>query len=321
MEHGDFWSDQKQASLKSQNLHELRKEIEEFNSLLDLHLLIQTSNGQEQMQYIEVLDKELTTKEQEIILSGKYDHYNAFVSISAGTGGTDAQDWAAMLLRMYTRYANNNNYKVSELDVSPGMEAGIKSVTILIKGKNAYGKLKGEHGVHRLVRISPFSAKSLRHTSFALAEITPEILDEKSFEIPEKELKINTFRAGGHGGQSVQKTESAVRITHLPTNIVVSIQNERSQMQNKETAMKILRSKLIELRERRKEEELLKIKGGKIDVAWGRQIRSYVLQPYTKVTDHRTNYETSNVNGVLEGELDGFIEAYLKYNSKIKIHG
>ncbi len=314
----NFWQDAQKGQEKASILADLKHELDEYQQLEDLFSLSQLTSGHEQEQLLQDLNKRLTIKEGELLLGGKYDNFSAIISISAGTGGTDAQDWAAILLRMLTRYANSQGFKVTELEQSVGAAAGIKSATLLIKGKQAYGLLTSEHGVHRLVRISPFSAKGLRHTSFALVEVVPEIIDEKDFVIPEADLRVNTFRAGGHGGQNVQKTESAVRITHLPTNIVVSIQNERSQMQNKETAMKVLRSKLIEHKEREKEMELLKIKGGRQEAAWGRQIRSYVMQPYTKVTDHRTGHETSNVNAVLDGNLNEFIESYLKWQSITK---
>lgn len=229
-----------------------------------------------------------------------------------GAGGTESQDWAEMLYRMYSRWANANGYNVKELDYLEGDEAGIKSVTFLITGENAYGYLKSEIGVHRLVRISPFDAGGRRHTSFASCEVLPEITDDIEIEINPEDLRIDTYRASGAGGQHINKTDSAVRITHIPTNIVVSCQTERSQIQNKETAMKMLKSKLIDLKEREQKEKIEDLKGEQKDIAWGSQIRSYVFCPYTMVKDHRTNYETGNVAAVMDGELNGFIESYLK---------
>ena len=229
-----------------------------------------------------------------------------------GAGGTESQDWAEMLYRMYSRWANANGYNVKELDYLEGDEAGIKSVTFLITGENAYGYLKSEIGVHRLVRISPFDAGGRRHTSFASCEVLPEITDDIEIEINSEDLRIDTYRASGAGGQHINKTDSAVRITHIPTNIVVSCQTERSQIQNKETAMKMLKSKLIDLKEKEQKEKIEDLKGEQKDIAWGSQIRTYVFCPYTLVKDHRTNYETGNVQAVMDGEINGFIESYLK---------
>ena len=229
-----------------------------------------------------------------------------------GAGGTESQDWAEMLYRMYSRWANANGYSVKELDYLEGEEAGIKSVTFLVSGENAYGYLKSEIGVHRLVRISPFDAGGRRHTSFASCEVLPEITDDIEIEINPEDLRIDTYRASGAGGQHINKTDSAVRITHIPTNTVVSCQTERSQIQNKETAMKMLKSKLVDLKEKEQKEKIEDLKGEQKDIAWGSQIRSYVFCPYTLVKDHRTNYETGNVTAVMDGELNGFIESYLK---------
>lgn len=229
-----------------------------------------------------------------------------------GAGGTESQDWAEMLYRMYSRWANANGYSVKELDYLEGEEAGIKSVTFLIIGENAYGYLKSEIGVHRLVRISPFDAGGRRHTSFASCEVLPEITDDIEIDINPEDLRIDTYRASGAGGQHINKTDSAVRITHIPTNTVVSCQTERSQIQNKETAMKMLKSKLVDLKEKEQKEKIEDLKGEQKDIAWGSQIRSYVFCPYTLVKDHRTNYETGNVTAVMDGELNGFIESYLK---------
>jgi len=233
------------------------------------------------------------------------------MTLHAGAGGTEAQDWAQMLLRMYTRWAEDHDYEVRTLDYLDGDEAGIKSVTIQIIGENAYGYLRSEKGVHRLVRISPFDASGRRHTSFASVDVMPELDDEIEVEIRPEDLKIDTYRSSGAGGQHVNKTESAVRITHIPTGIVVACQNERSQIQNRETAMKMLKAKLLELKEREQKEKIEDLKGVQMDIAWGSQIRSYVFCPYTMVKDHRTNYETGDVQAVMDGDLDKFIHAYL----------
>jgi peptide chain release factor 2 len=245
--------------------------------------------------------------------NGPYDSHDAILSIHAGAGGTDAQDWAQMLLRMYTRFFEKNGWKVTTVDESAGDEAGIKSVTLEVEGAFAYGKLQGEHGVHRLVRLSPFNSDNLRQTSFAKVEVMPKIDKPDDLEIDDKELKIDVFRSGGHGGQSVNTTDSAVRITHLPTNIVVVIQNERSQLQNKETAMTILRSKLAQLQLEQHAEQVSELKGPNEQAAWGNQIRSYVLHPYKQVKDLRTRYETSDPDTVLDGDLNPLIDAYLEH--------
>ncbi|MDD5603639.1 MAG: peptide chain release factor 2 [Eubacteriales bacterium] len=245
------------------------------------------------------------------LLTGRYDKNNAIITMHAGAGGTEAQDWVEMLLRMYTRWAEGKGYGVKIVSILPGDEAGIKSVTVSVTGPDAYGYLKSEKGVHRLVRISPFDASGRRHTSFASIDVMPEIDEEIHIEIDPDDLRIDTYRSSGAGGQHVNKTDSAIRITHLPTGIVTSCQTERSQFQNKEYAMKVLKSKLFELKEREKKEELDNIQGIQMDIAWGSQIRSYVFCPYTMVKDHRTNYEVGNVNGVMDGDLDGFINAFL----------
>ncbi len=245
------------------------------------------------------------------LLKGKYDRNNAILTMHAGAGGTEAQDWVEMLLRMYVRWAEGKGYDVRIINILSGDEAGIKSVTITVTGENAYGYLKSEMGVHRLVRISPFDASGRRHTSFASIEIMPEIDDDIKIEINPEDLRIDTYRSSGAGGQHVNKTDSAIRITHLPTGIVTSCQTERSQFQNKDYAMKMLKSKLLELKEREHKEKIEDLKGVQMDIAWGSQIRSYVFCPYTMVKDHRTNYETGNVNAVMDGDLDGFINAYL----------
>lgn len=248
-----------------------------------------------------------------ILLSGNYDMNNAIVTIHPGAGGTEAQDWAEMLYRMYSRWATDNGYEIKELDYLDGEEAGIKSVTFLVSGSYAYGYLKGEMGVHRLVRISPFDAGGRRHTSFASVEVLPEIAEDIEVYINPDDLRIDTYRASGAGGQHVNKTSSAIRITHIPTNIVVACQSERSQIQNRETAMKMLKSKLINLKEREQKEKIEDLKGIQMDIAWGSQIRSYVFCPYTLVKDHRTNYEVGNVQAVMDGDLNEFMDAYLKH--------
>jgi peptide chain release factor 2 len=260
-----------------------------------------------------LLQKELEAHETETYLSGKYDTNNALLSVYAGAGGVDAQDWTEMLLAMFLKYKEQKNLSAKIISLSEGQEAGIKSVTVEVEGINAYGLLKSEGGVHRLVRISPYDSDKARHTSFALVEVIPEI-DAASEIIPESELKIDTYRASGHGGQSVNTTDSAVRITHIPTGTVVTCQNERSQLQNKERALKILKSRLVAIREADREAELKVIKGDNLSAEWGSQIRSYVLHPYQMVKDHRTGAESSDTKSVLEGNLDIFVEAYLKHN-------
>ena len=319
----EFWNDSKNSSMTLQKLSNLKGKKEEYeratsqlDNLLEMLDLIN-------LEYDEVLDKELKkdTKniEKEVekievktLLSGKYDINNAIITLHPGAGGTESQDWAQMLYRMYSRWANQNGYTVKELDFLEGDEAGIKSVTALIEGEYAYGYLKGEMGVHRLVRISPFDSGGRRHTSFASLEVLPEITEDIEININLDDLRIDTYRASGAGGQHINKTDSAVRITHIPTNIVVACQSERSQAMNKETAMKMLKSKLLDLKEKEHKEKIEDLKGIQRDIAWGSQIRSYVFCPYTLVKDHRTGYEVGNVEQVMNGDLDGFMEAYLK---------
>ncbi|AAM23799.1 Protein chain release factor B [Caldanaerobacter subterraneus subsp. tengcongensis MB4] len=321
-----FWSDLKKSQELSKKQKALKELLEEYESLLsrceDLYTLIELGLEEGDESIAEEVEREYKELKKEVenlkirtLLSGPYDKNNAILSIHAGSGGTEAQDWAEMLLRMYTRWANDKGFEVEILDYLEGEEAGIKSATLLIKGPFAYGYLKGEAGVHRLVRISPFDAAGRRHTSFALVEVIPELEDDIEIEIRPEDLKIDTFRASGAGGQHVNKTESAVRITHLPTGIVVSCQNERSQIQNRETAMKMLKAKLLDLMMKERKEKIEDLKGEHREAAWGNQIRSYVFQPYTLVKDHRTNYEEGNVNAVMDGEIDGFINAYLKQKS------
>jgi peptide chain release factor 2 len=261
---------------------------------------------------VTLLSREVERWELDLLLDGEYDNHQAILAIHPGAGGTEAQDWAEMLLRMYTRWAEERGYKMQVLDFLPGDEAGIKSVTLSVEGPNAYGYLKAEKGVHRLVRISPFDQAARRHTSFASVEVLPQIEDEHEIELDPQDLRIDTYRSGGAGGQHVNKTESAIRITHLPTGIVVTCQNERSQFSNRDTAMRILQARLLERRLAEQQERLAELRGEHSDIAWGSQIRSYVFCPYTMVKDHRTNHETGNVQAVMDGELDPFIDAYLR---------
>lgn len=313
----DFWQDavvagrimKEQSALqaRTQPWVDLRSEARDISELAELN--DQSMQAELEQQYIAVQNK-FDALKGELRFNQPYDASNAIVSIFAGAGGTDAQDWAHMLLRMYMRWAESHDFAVSTIAESPGEEAGIKSITLEINGTFAYGKLKGEHGVHRLVRLSPFNADSLRQTSFAKVEVMPKIDQPDEVEIDEKELKIDVYRSGGKGGQSVNTTDSAVRITHVPTGITVAIQNERSQLQNRETAMTILRSRLVQLQTEQHLEKLSDLKGVNQSAEWGNQIRSYVLHPYKMVKDLRTGHETSDTEGVLAGDIDAFIDAY-----------
>jgi peptide chain release factor 2 len=258
------------------------------------------------------VDAHLDTLEAQLLLNDEYDERDAILALHAGAGGTESQDWAEMLLRMYLRWAERNHYKAEVFDTSPGEEAGIKSATIEIKGEYAYGYLKSEYGVHRLVRLSPFDADHARHTSFVLVEVLPGIKESTEIQINPEELKIDTYRSSGPGGQHMQKTSSAIRITHIPTGIIVTCESQRSQHQNKESAMRVLHARLLEKEIEKKEEEKAKLKGKRVDAGWGNQIRSYILHPYQLVKDHRTDYETGNTTAVLDGEIDEFITAYLR---------
>ena len=301
-------------------ISELKDEIHQWEELLaNIHELLDLAkNGDESLRpdlenEIERISHQLDHLELTILLSKPYDKGNALLSINAGAGGTDAQDWAEMLLRMYTRWAEDKGYNISILERSEGEEAGIKSITLLIEGKYAYGYMKSEKGVHRLVRLSPFDAAHRRHTSFVQVEVLPEVAaEDPEIEINPDDLTIDVFRSSGAGGQNVQKNATAIRITHKPTGIVVTCQNERSQLQNRENAMKVLRARLFDLKMQEKEKELAKLKGKYQKAEWGSQIRSYVLHPYQMVKDHRTDYETGNVESVLNGNIDQFIHAYLK---------
>lgn len=316
-----LWSDQERAQqlMKQQSGLEARikpwRELEtEIRDLIDLLKLRDDSLETELNDKFSVLSSQFSVLKKELMFNGPFDDHAAILSIHAGAGGTDAQDWAQMLLRMYVRWVEKQDYVLTTVDQTAGEEAGIKSVTIEIDGAFVYGKLKSEHGVHRLVRLSPFNADNLRQTSFAKVEVVPKIDQPDEVAVDEKDLKMDVYRSGGHGGQSVNTTDSAVRITHLPTGIVVAIQNERSQLQNKETAMTILRSKLAQLQLEQHLESLAELKGPNEQAAWGNQIRSYVLHPYKQVKDLRTRHESSDPNDVLDGNLDDFMTAYLEQN-------
>ncbi len=292
----------------------LQRQIDDDLGLLELAMLEGDTTLTDQIeQSAQALARRVAELEFQLMLSGPYDRRPAILAIHAGAGGTEAQDWAQMLLRMYLRWGERHGYTCEILDETPGEEAGIKSVTVEIRGPYAYGYLKAEKGVHRLVRLSPFDAAHRRHTSFALVEVMPEPEEAAKIEIKPEDLKIDVFRSSGAGGQNVQKTSTAVRITHLPTGIVVTCQNERSQLQNKETAMTILVARLAELEEQKREAERAALKGQHVEAGWGNQIRSYVLHPYNLVKDHRTDCETSNSSAVLDGEIDPFMESYLKW--------
>lgn len=309
---------QKIKSLKDglSNYESLVSKFEDTFTLIELGLEEEDSSVfAEVSEGMKTLREEIDELKIQTLLSGPYDKNGAIITLHAGAGGTESQDWVAMLYRMFTRWAEKKGYAIKELDYLEGEEAGIKSVSVEIAGLYAYGYLKSEKGVHRLIRISPFDASGRRHTSFASVEVMPELEDDVQIDINPEELRIDTFRSSGAGGQHVNKTESAIRITHIPTGIVVACQNERSQFQNKDTAMKMLKAKLLELKEREQKEKIDGIKGEQRDIAWGSQIRSYVFHPYSMVKDHRTNTETGNVNAVMDGEIDNFINAFLKSNS------
>ena len=322
-----FWDNSESSRKVLSEISILKSKVKEFtklkNEFEDLSVLIEMScqeNDESSVDEIQAdlnrFKKELENQTLTTLLTGEYDNQNAILTFHSGAGGTEAQDWVEMLCRMYSKWAEKHNYKVKILDFLDGEEAGLKSASLLIEGENAYGFLKGENGVHRLVRVSPFDSSVRRHTSFASLEVIPEINDEIEIDISPEDIKMDVFRASGAGGQHVNKTSSAVRLTHIPTGIVVACQNERSQFQNRDTAMKILKSKLIEIKEREHLEKIEDIKGVQKEIAWGSQIRSYVFMPYTLVKDHRTSYEMGNVEAVMNGELDGFIHEYLKQNVK-----
>ena len=328
-----FWEDSKNSSAILKQINDIKSKTESYKKIestleyiIELNELIteeskdnkdENSDLNDEIKEVILttnkLEKDVEKLEISTLLSGKYDSNNAILTLHPGAGGTEAQDWVAMLYRMYCRWANNNGYEVKELDYLDGEEAGIKSVTFLISGPYAYGYLKGEMGVHRLVRISPFDAGGRRHTSFASLEVLPEISEDIEININPDDLRVDTYRSSGAGGQHINKTSSAVRITHIPTNIVVTCQSERSQIQNRETAMKMLKSKLMNLKEKENKDTIDDLKGVQMDIAWGSQIRSYVFCPYTMVKDHRTGYEVGNVQSVMDGDLNGFIDSYLKF--------
>ncbi len=320
MQKPGFWDDQERAASLSAKHSRAKRRLDRYrkveSELDDLEALVPLADEDEALreefgEQLEALERELAQLEEERLFQGRYDEGDAVVTVHSGAGGTDSQDWAEMLLRMYLRWAQRRGFEAEMKEAAPGEEAGIKSATFLARGENAYGLFSAEKGVHRLVRLSPFDAARRRHTSFALVEVSPLVEEDLDVQIDEADLRIETYRASGAGGQHVNKTDSAVRITHLPTKVVVQCQNERSQSSNKQTAMKLLRSKLVELEERRRREELAREKGEAEDVAWGSQIRSYVLHPYTMVKDHRTGYEMGDAERVLDGDLDGFVHEYL----------
>ncbi len=323
----DFWNDPENSQKISRKISQMKDTIAAYEKLVgdheDLLTMIEIANEENDESMLqdirdsaEAFRSELEEQKLTTLLSGEYDPLNAIVTFHAGAGGTEAMDWAQMLYRMYTRWAERHQFRYKILDYLEGEEAGLKSASILIEGTNAYGYLKSESGVHRLVRVSPFDSSGRRHTSFASVEVIPEINDEIEVEINPDDLRVDTYRSSGAGGQHINKTDSAIRITHLPTGIVVACQNERSQHQNREVAMRMLKSKLLEIKEREQLDKIEDIKGDQKDNAWGSQIRSYVFMPYTLVKDHRTGYEVGNIGAVMDGDLDGFINAFLKSKSR-----
>ena len=322
----NFWNDIENSQKVLQKIKAMKEKLERYNRLSqeweDAKTLCELGMEEDDESVFPEVEesfkkfkKDFEELRLETLLIGPYDKNNAILTLHAGAGGTEAQDWVQMLLRMFTRWGENKGFTVKILDFLDGEEAGIKSVTINVIGENAYGYLKSEKGVHRLVRISPFDASGRRHTSFASCDVMPELSDDVEVNINSDDLRIDTYRASGAGGQHINKTESAIRITHIPTGVVVACQTERSQFQNKDTAMRMLKSKLLEIKEREQKEKIEDIKGIQMDIAWGSQIRSYVFCPYTLVKDHRTNYEQINVDNVMNGDLDGFINSYLVFSN------
>lgn len=322
MQEPGFWDDSKKAEEvtkksklikdKIENYDKLKSQLDDIEVLKEIMEEDDEESANEIIETIKSIEAEIDDYNMKILLSGEYDKNNAIVTLHVGVGGTDANDWTEMLLRMYTRWCESKSYSVETIDLIAGDEAGIKSVTLKVTGEYAYGYLKAEKGIHRLVRISPYNANGKRQTSFASMEVIPELTKEQDITIRPEDLKVDTYRASGAGGQHINKTDSAVRITHIPTGIVVQCQNERSQLSNRETAMEMLKSKLVELKERAHKEKIEDLTGELKDMGWGSQIRSYVFHPYSMVKDHRTNVETSNVNGVMDGDIDMFINAFLK---------
>ena len=325
MQEPGFWDDSKKAEEvtkksklikdKIENYDKLKSQFDDIEVLKDIMEEDDEESANEIIETVKSIEAEIDDYNMKILLSGEYDKNNAIVTLHVGVGGTDANDWTEMLLRMYTRWCESKGYSVETIDLIAGDEAGIKSVTLKVTGEYAYGYLKAEKGIHRLVRISPYNANGKRQTSFASMEVRPELTKEQDIEIRTEDLKVDTYRASGAGGQHINKTDSAVRITHIPTGIVVQCQNERSQFSNRETAMEMLKSKLVELKERAHKEKIEDLTGELKDMGWGSQIRSYVFHPYSMVKDHRTNVETSNVNGVMDGDIDMFINAFLKQSN------
>lgn len=326
MQEPKFWENTKRAEEvtkesklikdKIQSFDKLQSQIDDVEVLKEIMEEDDEESADEIINTIHSIEKEIDDYNMKILLSGEYDRNNAILTLHVGVGGTDANDWTEMLLRMYTRWCEKKGYSIETLDLLPGEDAGIKSVTLKVTGEYAYGYLKAEKGIHRLVRISPYNANGKRQTSFASMEVLPELTKEQDITIRPDDIKVDTYRSGGAGGQHVNKTDSAVRITHIPTGIVVQCQNERSQFSNRDTAMEMLKSKLVELKERAHKEKIEDLTGELKDMGWGSQIRSYVFHPYNMVKDHRTNEETANVNAVMNGEIDQFITTYLKSISK-----
>lgn len=322
----DFWNDKKKSEETIKKLNSLKLIVKKFEDIVNLYEEIEVlieffESGEEEFEEeLNIKFKKLSKYIEEfgtsLLLDGEYDNSNAIVTIHSGAGGTEACDWVEMLYRLYSRWCNKKNYKIEILDSLEGDGAGYKYITFSVEGALAYGYLKCEKGIHRLVRISPFDANKKRHTSFASIEVIPEVDDNIDVEINPSDLKIDTYRASGAGGQHVNMTDSAVRITHIPTGVIVTCQKERSQLKNRETAMKVLKSKLLEIELKKQEEKMRKIQGEQAEIGWGNQIRSYVFQPYTMVKDHRTNFEIGNIQAVMDGEIDGFINAYLKWIKK-----
>ena len=322
-----FWDDLANSQKILQRISQLKSRVADYSALRreydDALTLIELADEEEDeslldevREGVDAVVKRADAMRLTTLLSGEYDSKNAILTFHAGAGGTEAQDWAEMLFRMYNRWAERHGFKAKTLDYLDGEEAGLKSAVVLVEGLNAYGYLKSEAGVHRLVRVSPFDSSGRRHTSFASLEVMPEITDDMNVEIRDEDIKVDTYRSSGAGGQHVNKTESAIRITHIPTGIIVACQNERSQHQNREVAMRMLKSKLVEIKEREHLEKIEDIKGEQKEIGWGSQIRSYVFMPYTMVKDHRTGFEVGNIGAVMDGDLDGFMNAYLKAQSR-----